>query len=142
MQGDLKITFQLQMLHKYNQRVVDAMQATMQRLGVNDTGDGAKSIAYKALQLGGNTTISNLSFKEYLRFVDMGVGKGNPLGGLKTVRKTLQASRKQGLAFVNKKRKPKKIYSKIAYGKVNELIGDLLYGYTEETIAQLKKQFA
>jgi hypothetical protein len=39
----------------------------------------------------------------------------------------------------DKGRKPKKFYSKLVYGKLTWLQNKLLYGYTEETIAMLKK---
>ncbi|HRH60715.1 MAG TPA: hypothetical protein PL045_09110, partial [Chitinophagaceae bacterium] len=81
-----------------------------------------------------------LSFKEYGRFLDMGTGRGNPLGGLKSTRIALQAQNKEGLAQIKKQRKRKIIYSRLAYGKLNWLIGKLLYGYTDETIAMIKQQ--
>ena len=85
--------------------------------------------------------VANLSFREYLRYVDMGVGKGHPLGGLATMKVTLQASRREGLSLVKDTvRRPKKIYSKAAYGKLTYLQNKLLHGYTEETIAMLKKE--
>lgn len=73
--------------------------------------------------------------------VDMGAGKGHPLGGLSAVGVELQASKTKGLALVKDKgRKPKKIYAKIAYGKLSYLQGKLLHGFTEEAIAELKAE--
>jgi hypothetical protein len=138
--ADLKQTFILRALADYNQSVIDTMEVQMRKLKVQATGEGLKSLAYKVVQSGGGA-YSNLSFKEYLRFVDMGVGRGHPLGGLASVKVALQASRKEGLAFVKDKTfKPKKIYAKIAYGKLSHLTGKLLYGYTEEAIALLKAE--
>ena len=57
---------------------------------------------------------------------------------LKHARLTANVCR--NLNFIEFLRKPKKIYSKIAYGKLNFLQGQLLYGYTEETIATLKNE--
>jgi len=98
------------------------------------------SISYKVLQNGGGA-LGQLSFNDYLRFVDMGVGRGHPLGGLASTTVALQASKKVGLAQVKDNvRKPKKIYSKPVYGELGFLYGKLLYGFTEETIAVLKAE--
>lgn len=140
MKGDLKQTFIVQCLTEYMQSSKAAMEAAAQRLKVNVTGEGVKSIAYTAIQLQAGGTAS-LTFKEYLRFVDMGVGRGHPLGGLISVRKTLQASKLEGKAQVKDTViKPRKMYSKVVYSNLNHLQGKLLYGYTEETIAMLKNQ--
>jgi hypothetical protein len=71
----------------------------------------------------------------------MGVGRAYPLGGIEAVRTELQASRKAAMKQIKKTgRKKKQIYSKIAYGKLPYLTGKLLHGYTEEAIAELKRQ--
>jgi hypothetical protein len=140
MNGDLKLTFIQKTLADYMQQVTEVMQVAARRNKVNKTGEGMKSLAYTAIQqgAGGHAT---LSFKEYLRFVDMGVGRGHPLGGLTTMKVTLQSSNREGLAQVKDKvRKPKKIYAKPAYGRLGWMYNKLLYGYTEETIAMLKKE--
>jgi hypothetical protein len=139
MNGDLKLTFQQQVLAQYNQDCIAAMQLMMRRMKIGKTEEGYNSFTYDAL-MQGSSAISNLTFREYLRFVDMGVGRAHPLGGLTTMKVTLQAQQKEGLAFVKDKgRKPKKFYSKLVYGKLTWLQNKLLYGYTEETIAMLKK---
>lgn len=98
------------------------------------------SVSYKILQNGGGA-LGQLSFNDYLRFVDMGVGRGHPLGGLKATTVALQASKKEGLALVKDNiRKPKKIYAKPAYSQLGHLYGKLLYGYTQETIDALKAE--
>lgn len=138
MNGDLKLTFQQQVLTQYNQDCIAAMQAMMRRMKIGKTEEGYNSFAYEAMMQGASST-STLSFREYLRFVDMGVGRAHPLGGLTTMKVTLQAQRKEGEAFVkDKTRRPKKFYSKIVYGKLTWLQNKLLYGYTEETIDMLK----
>jgi hypothetical protein len=137
---DLKQTFIIRCLTEYNESVIELQRAQMRKLKIGKTDEGYNSFAYKVLQ-SGEGAYSQLSFKEYLRMVDMGAGRGHPLGGLKAVGVELQASRTKGLAFISDKtRKPKKIYSKIAYGKLSHLMGKLLYGYTEETIAMLKSE--
>jgi len=140
MYGDLKMTFQLQCLQEYNASVIATMKILAKRLGIGVTDDAINSLAYRAYQRGAGAS-SQLSFLQYLRMVDMGVGRGHPLGGLRSTRINLQASKGGGLAQVKDNiRKPKKIYSKVAYGKLTYLQNKLLHGYTEEAIAMLKQQ--
>ena len=139
MYGDLKMTFIQKCLTQYMEEVIDTMRVVMKRRGVEVTGDAYNSLAHKERQAGAGAS-ADLIFKEYLRMVDMGVGRGYKLGGLKAMRVALAAQRKEGNVLVKKSRKPKKIYSPIAYGKLTWLQNRLLYGYTEETIAMLKKE--
>lgn len=138
--ADLKQTFILRCLKEYNERVIAAMRRELQRLKVNDTGEGERSLAFEVFKSSADGAYSTLSFNEYLRMVDMGVGRGYPLGGLKSMSVELQASKKRGIGYVNKRRKVKKIYASIAYGNLSTLTGKLLYGLTDEVIAQLKQE--
>lgn len=122
------------------QDVKATMKIAAQRAGVGVTNQAIESLAYDATQIG-DGAVANLSFENVLRFVDMGVGRAHPLGGLRSTKVTLLSENKTGLIQVKDKvRKPKKIYSKIAYGKLTWLENQLLHGYTEETIAQLKQE--
>ena len=139
MYGDLKLTFIQNTVNEYMQDVARVMKITADRLHVNVTGEGIASIAYNSLVQGAGVEAS-LSFKEYLRFVDMGVGRGHPLGGLKAVKVEL-LTRKGGNKLVKDNTfKPRKIYAKVAYGKLTPMYNRLLYGFTEETVAMLKLQ--
>ncbi len=140
MNGDLKQTFIINALVEYNQRVKQQMQQRMRRMKIGVTDDAYNSIAYEAAA-NGNGAVSKLSFVDYLRFVDMGVGRGHPLGGLRSMTITLKSRNQSATALVKDKvRKPKKAYSKVAYGNLNYMYNKLLYGYTEETIEMLKKE--
>lgn len=137
----LKATFVQKSLANYMEDVIATMKIAAARAKVGVTDEAIKSLAYKAFQEGAQGGHASLSFKEYLRMVDMGAGRGHPLGGLAATTINLQASNRKGLAQVKDKgRKPKKIYSKIAYGKLTHLQNQLLYGYTEETVAMLKAE--
>ena len=138
--ANLKQTFIQRCLTEYMVETIATIKVAATRAGVGVTGDAVKSLSYQVLQLQAGGT-ADLSFHEYLRMIDMGVGRAHPLGGLTTMKKTLQASRDEGYSQVkDKTRKPKKIYSRIAYGKLSSLQGKLLHGYTEETIAMLKAE--
>ena len=135
MYGDLKLTFINQCLQQYMTDVVDTMRIMFRKYKIGVTDEALKSLAHEELQRS-----ASLSFKEYLRMVDMGVGRAHPLGGLKAMTVALQAQNKVGKVLVkDKTRKRKPVYSKTAYGKLTWLENKLLHGYTEETIALLKK---
>ena len=132
---DLKQTF----IQRSLQDFLQAVEAAMVQSGHKNKIE-IDSVSYKILQNGGGA-LGQLSFNDYLRFVDMGVGRGHPLGGLKATSVALQASKKEGLALVKDNiRKPKKIYAKPAYSQLGHLTGKLLYGYTQETINALKAE--
>jgi hypothetical protein len=136
----LQQSFILKALTQYNERVEAAMKRAMAAKNVNVTGEAARSIAYQVLQSGAGAE-SKLTFKEYLRFIDMGVGRGHPLGRLKKVRVELASRNAGGNVFKKDNvRKPKKVYSKTAYGELIFLENNLLHGYTEEAIANLKNE--
>jgi hypothetical protein len=139
---DLKQQFIARALVTFNTRVVAQIRIAAKRAGVGVTNDAVNSLAFKVFQNGVGAG-STLSFKEYLRMVDMGAGRGHPLGGLKLISISLKAQNKIGFSQVKDNiRKPKKIYSKIAYGNLTGLTNELLYGYTEQAIATLKEELS
>jgi hypothetical protein len=138
----LKQTFIMKCLNDYMNDVIETMRQAAKRIGIDPSGDALSSLSYVAAK-DGNGAVANLSFKEYLRFVDMGVGRGHPLGGMASMKITLLSQKKSGSILVaDRKRKPKKIYSKTAYGKLTWLENQLLYGFSEETKALLQQNMA
>ncbi len=137
----MKQAFISKAVNTYHTRVIAQMQTIAKRAGIGVTGEGLRSLAYQ-VAASGEGVVSSLSFHEYLRFVDMGAGRGHPLGGLKSTLVTLQSRNKSGFAQTKDNvRKPKTfLYSKIAYGNLTGLQNELLYGYTEEAIAVLKEE--
>ena len=127
---DIKLLFIASALKDYMQRNKRGMEREIIRRNTRNTDELLNSIQFRTFQENaeGNAT---LSFALHGRFVDMGVGKGNPLGG--GPNSTVEALSKA------KGRKPQKIYSPIVYGNLNGLINDLLYGFTEESINTIKK---
>jgi len=120
-------------LMDYFPDVIQKMGAAIERNDAVDTERLKKSLAYSIQTLGNSSVQGELSFDQVGRFLDMGVNKHNPLGGVKEIGTALQA--KSGM-------KPRKIYASIVYGNLNGLMGDLLYGFSEETIQTLKKELA
>ena len=134
--ADIKTTFIMMALAEYNTRVIAGIKTMAGRLKVGVTNDAVNSLAYQTMVNSGGA-MSTLSFKEYLRFVDMGVGKGHPLGGLTEMKVTLSNKSKGHAQTKDKVRKSKKVYSKVAYGNLTWLENKLLYGYTESVKQQL-----
>lgn len=120
MTDQIKLSFIERCVRDYVDEVIKGMERSILKKGVVDTGALKQSLAGTA-----NGTIGKLIFKEYGRYIDMGVSRGNPLSAAITK---------------EKKKKARKIYSPIAYGKLNGLIGDLMYGLTEETIQTIKSE--
>jgi uncharacterized protein with HEPN domain len=140
MNGDLKTAFTQKVVGDYMKDVIETMQVIAKRAKIHVTGEAIKSLAYEVTKEGGGVA-GKLSFKEYLRMVDMGVGRAHPLGGLTSMREELQSRNFIGRKQVkDMTRKPKKIYSKTVYGKLTHMQNQLLHGYGDEAIAAIKKE--
>jgi hypothetical protein len=124
----VKMTFIHRAVEKYANDVVQAMQRSITKNNAIKTGALRDSLSASA-----NDNVGKLMFKEYGRFIDMGVGRGKNLSQVKQKQDKLTKG-------TRKLRKRKKIYSPIAYGKLNGLMGDIMYGLTEETIAAIKNE--
>lgn len=137
----MKDAFIAKALYEYNEDVRNTMRVVAKRANIGITNEGIDSIAYTVAKSGGGA-VSKLSFKEYLRMVDMGAGRGHPIGGLVSTLVELQSRNKIGLKQVKDNTRKRKtfLYSKTAYGKLNFLTNKLLYGYTEEAIDALKNE--
>ena len=119
-------------------RVEQQMEATIAKKA-EGTGALRQSVRNKVAKSGVGAA-GELMFKEYGRWLDMGVRPGHPLGGLRLRSETLKASKKTGFSQTRRRKvKPVKIYSKVAYGNLKFLINDLLYGYTEQVINDTKQ---
>ena len=120
------MTFVHKAVKQYAEDVVQAMQRSIRKNNVIKTGALRDSLSAAA-----NDNVGKLLFKEYGRFIDMGVGRGKKLSDLY----------KEGTTRKEKRmRKRRRIYSPIAYGKLNGLMADIMYGLTDETIAVIKHE--
>lgn len=139
MSDQIKQAFIQQSLQDYQRRVVQRMRQAVTQRKAKKTGDLKNSITGSASATGNSGTAS-IKFKEYGRFVDMGVGRGHPLGGMAALQQNLILASGGEKRNAKSPRKAKKIYSKVAYGQLGTLMSDLAYGYTQETINQIKSQ--
>jgi hypothetical protein len=140
MNGDLKMTFILREVQRYLDACIQTSKLIIARKGIGETDELVKSFSSQARNAG-TGAVGELIFKEYGRYVDMGAGRGNPIGSLAKTKVALQSKNQEGIAFIkNRSRKPKKFYSPVIYKELNYLQNRLLYGYSQETIDMLKKE--
>ncbi len=137
----MKQAFITKAVTEYHVDLINTMRVVAKRNNIGVTDEGINSLAFQIAQ-SGDGVVSKLKFNEYLRMVDMGAGRGHPLGGLKSTLVVLQSKNKSGIALTKDNTRKRKtfLYSKLAYGKLTGLQNKLLYGYTEEAIALLKKE--
>lgn len=136
MSEEIKLAFIASALNRYGDMVKKEMSRRIVRMKAVDTSSLLHSLSHRASSASNNAEGSfQLLFNEYGRFLDMGVTKGHPLGGIRETQKKLKSGR-------NKLFKPRKIYSPVVYGKLNWLMGELSYGFTEEAIEQIKNNLS
>ncbi|MBN8833739.1 MAG: hypothetical protein BGO53_09010 [Sphingobacteriales bacterium 39-19] len=137
--SDLKKAFILQSVEEYLRLVAEALPVSLRKKKIGITDELIRSIRTQASQQG-EGAVGKLFFNESGRFVDMGVGRAHPLGGVKAVTVKLLSQKKEGIALMKASgRKPKKWYSPVVYAKLNYLENRLLHGFTEEAKKELEK---
>jgi hypothetical protein len=112
-------------LDAWANRVTDAVIRALKRERIGITQELRDSVKARAKQ-----NIGELLFLQYGRFVDMGAGKGSRRG-VESI-----ASNRSMLTG----RRPKKFYSKTAYGTLSSLIQALVSNYREHIVYQAKNQ--
>ena len=106
------------------------MRKALRGLKVGDTDALYKSFRHEVLKASsGNDGKLLISFLGYGRMVDIGTGRGGRGVAVESRAKNRQAWRG---------RRPKKFYSKTAYGMLNGLIERLMAGYQEHTAETVK----
>lgn len=130
----IKLTFIDRCIKDYAAGVVQAMDRKIREKKVVDTSALVESLSYTTGGTGAGG-FAKILFKEYGRYIDMGVGRGRSLTkGLEQLDVFIENYKpKVGV-------KPVKIYSPIAYGKLSGLMSDLSHGLTKETISAIKKE--
>lgn len=137
--SDLKQIYIQKALTEYMRSVQNTMEIVLDKRA-NDTGNLKNSISSQVSKLTTAGGSAELKFKDYGRFIDMGVGKGHPIGAAAKNRDMVVLATNGKVLNAKPVRKPVKFYSKIAYGKLSGLMQDLLYGLTEEAIEKIKNE--
>ena len=135
----IKLAFIDKMLNRYGSEVGTAMRrAIRQQVDPNSSGSLKNNISHRVFT-NANTSTMELSFPIQGRYIDMGVGKGHPIGSKNLVQKAIKGKSGRTLkAKIGRKRQ--KVYAAVAYGKLGGLVGDLAYGLTQETINTIKEE--
>ena len=126
-------------LEWYEQYLLEGLRKSLHQKGIGITEELFNSLYGKVSGANDNSEGQfDLSFLTKGRFVDMGAGRGYKKGvkGLESNRDKIYrlTARKQAV----QKRRPKKWYSKVAYGTLDRLIMRLVSNYEEEIINSVK----
>jgi hypothetical protein len=134
---EYKLPFMLQVTKEYFARVESQMNRAIIKTKSIETGQLKDSVDSTTTQQSAKVS-GSLLFAPQGRFLDMGVGRGH--GRSSRIQHLQNAIIGSGgtKRTAPKTRKARAVYAKIAYGNLNGLMGDLLYGFTEETINTIK----
>ena len=110
------------------------LQKSLVNYKVGDTGSLSYSIIYDLVSSNGDVTSIIHQFNYYGKFVDMGVGNGQPIGDWK--------DNGDVYSIVGGGRKPKKWFGKTYYGQVAELRNLLMEKYAEQSVGVIKEQIS
>lgn len=111
-----------QVINEWMRRSIEYFQNAMDRSGVKSQA----KVLYNSLlataikNSDGDLKVAIIRFNYYGRYVDMGVGKGVPIGGQKEKTDFLKYRNEKGQLH-KYKRKPKKWYSRTLAGRVKTL---------------------
>jgi hypothetical protein len=117
-------------LENWAEEVETELKKALQRMHIGVSDELFQSIKSQVIRA--STTGDGkfmLSFLEYGRMVDIGTGRGGR-------GKAVENRKKNRQAWAG--RKPKKFYSKTAYGMLNRLIENIMYGYQEASAETVK----
>lgn len=120
--------------------VIDRFHEAMDKYDIGKL-DGPlwSSFAYELKLAGGNVDEVVFKFLKYGRFVDMGVGRGVPMGGRGTAAFAKSRNEKGQLHRYGRKRKP--WYSKTKTREIGILRTILVRDYGINTLAELESAF-
>lgn len=103
------------------------------KLGIGYSFDHEQSYAFDVDSVGDTPTQINLSYAWYMKFVDMGVGKGVRLEDVKSNRMEFSAG------IGGSRRRPKKWYNKVLYREVFRLAQILSEKYGIKAVYAVKE---
>jgi len=131
MEDIVKREFVKRELSRYARRVNELFLSSINKMNLIDESDLMNNIRWRFYKEEGDGGVQ-FSFPAHGRFQDMGAGRGYKLGV-----RIVEDVRTNGNVY--KKRKPKKWYTKNVYRGLGGLYSGLMYGFTEEIKANIKK---
>lgn len=124
-----------EVLAEWGRRTDLVLRAEIGKLGIGVTEELLASVRYRVFQEAAGAGY-DLSFLDYGRFVDMGVGRGHGMDAKIERQKTnaalIRSQRK-------KERKPKKWYSRAFYGRLNTLNGVVSGAMVERAVKAVQQ---
>lgn len=128
---NIKEQFVAQELEAWGEDLEREMRKALRGLRVGVSDDLYRSLSTQVLKAGsGNDGKLFVSFLGYGRMVDIGTGRGGKGAAMESRQRNRQVWRG---------RRPRKFYSKTAYGMLNGLIERLIAGYQLHTTQTVKE---
>jgi len=129
-----------QTIEQWAEVAIDKFHQALDDYGISKL-DGAlwRSLAYELVRNGGDIDKVLIRFKQYGRFVDMGVGRGVPIGARGTA--AFEKARNENGQLKRYGRKAKPWYSKTKTREVGILRAILVRDYGINSLAELEEAF-
>jgi len=140
MEGQVKVVDINEAVKNWAEIAIDKFHEALDDFDIGKLdGNLWKSLAYELVQSGGDIERVLIKFRQYGRFVDMGVGRGVPIGARGTA--AFAASRKENGQLKRYGRKPKHWYSTTKTREVGMLRYILIKEYGKKTLADIESAF-
>jgi len=132
---DIKFIFQEEVLRNHADYLMKLLQDSIREKKLIVSGDLLNSINFEVVKEGINWNL-NFSFYDYGRFIEINSNKRK-----RASRFNLNTNKDiWGIKENTMKKKKTDWYTRNVYGALNRLIGTLMYEFTDEEIARIKKQ--
>lgn len=132
---DIKFLFQEEVLKKHGNYLMKLLRESIKEKELISTGDLLDIIDFEVVRDGINWNL-NFSFYDYGRFIEINRNKHKRASRFDfNVNKEIWGIKENSM-----KRKKTDWYTRNMYGALNRLIGTLMYEFTEEEIARIKRK--
>lgn len=137
---DIEFLFQDEVLSQHGEYLVDLLQEEIERKGLIDKEILVNSLDYETSSVqNGRYKWLQITFPDYGRYIEIGKHKRKRQSKFDTnTNKDIWGIRENSM----KRNKNTDWYSKNAYKSINRLLGVLMYEFTDQEIARLKRIIA
>lgn len=132
---DIKFIFQEKVLKEHGDFLKDLFQESIKEKKLIVTGELLNSIDFDVIKKGDNYEL-NFSFYDYGRFIEIKRKRASKFDF--NTNRDIWGIKENTM----KRRKLTDWYTRNAYGALNRLIGVLMYEFTDEEVARIKKQIS
>lgn len=139
--NDEELLFIQETLDLHGEAVADLLMDAIEAKQLIKEGNLLECIEYRVTYEGHNPKLS-IKFPDYGRFIEINYHKKSTNS---TMWNDLAAERNNAVLGgrnkkkLGKKKKDTRFYAKTAYGTLNELIGKIMYGYSDIELARVKE---